>query len=62
MVNIKNTLSCFKQNARNKVQKGIQKFKENFSKAKSKPRYKQKSLVLGITSIFGIFGQTLHDI
>lgn len=66
MVNIKNTLSRFKQNAqnkirtiKNKVQNGAQKFKENFSKNKSKPRSKRKSLLLGFTAVLGIFGAAL---
>jgi len=45
MVNIKNTLSRFKVNAHSKIKNkttniknGAQKFKENFSEAKNKPR------------------------
>ena len=66
MLNIKNTLSRFKENARNKgtniknkAQNGFQKFKENFSEAKSKPRSKRKSLFLGFTTVLTIFGVTL---
>lgn len=66
MLNIKNTLSRFKENARNKgtniknkAQNGFQKFKENFSEAKSKPRSKRKSLLLGFTTVLSIFGVTL---
>lgn len=66
MLNIKNTLLRFKENARNKVtniknkaQNGSQKFKENFSEAKSKPRSKRKSLFLGFTTVLSIFGVTL---
>jgi len=66
MLNIKNTLSRFKENARNKVtniknkaQNGFQKFKENFSEAKSEPRSKRKSLLLGFTTVLSIFGVTL---
>ena len=66
MVNIKNTLPRFKQNAqnkiitiKNKVQNGAQKFKENFSKNKSRPRSKRKFLLLGFTAVLGIFGVTL---
>ncbi len=66
MLNIKNTLSRFKRNARNKItniknksQNGAQKFKENFYEAKSKPRSKRKSLFLGFTTVLGIFGVTL---
>ena len=66
MVNIKNTLSRFKVNARSKIKNkttniknGAQKFKENFSEAKSKPRSKRKSLLLGFTTVLSIFGVTL---
>ena len=66
MVNVKSSLSRFKRNARNKIkniknkaQNGVQKFKENFSEAKSKPRSKRKSLLLGFTTVLGIFGVTL---
>ena len=66
MQNIKNTLLRFKENAinkginiKNKAQNGFQKFKENFSKAKSKPRSKRKSLFLGFTTVLSIFGVTL---
>ena len=61
MVNIKNTLSCFKRNARNKASNGIQTFKENFSETKSKLRSKQKSLFVDVTSVLDIFGQTSYD-
>lgn len=56
MVNIKSTLSRFKQNARNKITNSAQKFKENFSEAKSKPRSKRKSLFLGFTTVMTICG------
>ena len=66
MVNIKNTLSRFKVNARSKIKNkttniknGAQKFKENFSEAKNKPRSKRKSLLLGFTTVLSIFGVTL---
>jgi hypothetical protein len=66
MVSIKNTLSRFKVNARSKIKNrttniknGAQKFKENFSEAKSKPRSKRKSLLLGFTTVLSIFGVTL---
>ena len=66
MLNIKNTLLRFKENARNnvtniknKAQNGSQKFKENFSEAKSKSRSKRKSLFLGFTTVLSIFGVTL---
>jgi hypothetical protein len=66
MVNSKNTLSRFKANARSKIKNkttniknDTQKFKENFSEAKSKPRSKRKSLLLGFTAVFRIFGVTL---
>jgi hypothetical protein len=59
MVNIKARLSRFKQNARNKITNSAQKFKENFSEAKSKPRSKRKSLFLGFTSVISIFGIVL---
>jgi hypothetical protein len=66
MMNIKNTLSCFKVNARSKIKNkttniknGAQKFKENFSEAKNKPRSKRKSLLLGFTTVLSIFGVTL---
>ena len=61
MVNIKNTLSRFKVSARSKIKNiknGAQKFKENFSEAKNKPRSKQKSLLLGFTTVLSIFGVT----
>ena len=66
MVNIKNILSRFKVNASTKIKNkttniknGAQKFKENFSEAKNKPRPKRKSLLLGFTTVLGIFGLTL---
>lgn len=46
-------------NIKNKARNGAQKFKENFSEAKSKPRSKRKSLFLGFTTVLGIFGVTL---
>ena len=61
-----NTLSRFKRNSVSKIKtkitnikNGAQKFKENFSEAKNKPRSKRKSLLLGFTTVFGIFGVTL---
>jgi hypothetical protein len=62
MINIKSTLSRLKVNARSKVKNiknGAQKFKENFSEAKSKPRSKRMSLLLGFTTVVSIFGVTL---
>ena len=59
MLNIKNMFSRFKQNIKNKSKNGAQKFKENFSEAKNKPRSKRKSLFLGFTTILAIFGVTL---
>ena len=66
MLNIKNTFSRFKRNAKNRItniknkaQNGAQKFKENFYEAKNKPRSKRKSLLLGFTTVLGIFGVTL---
>lgn len=66
MLNIRNTFSRFKRNARNRItniknkaQNGSQKFKENFHEAKSKPRSKRKSLFLGFTTVLGIFGVAL---
>ena len=66
MVNIKNTLSRFKVSAPSKIKNkttniknGAQKFKENFSEAKNKPRSKRKSLLLGFTTVLSIFGVTL---
>ena len=58
MLNIKNTFSRFKRNAKNRItniknkaQNGAQKFKENFYEAKNKPRSKRKSLLLGFTTV-----------
>jgi hypothetical protein len=66
MLNAKNLLSRLKRNAmkkitniKNKAQNDAQKFKKNFSEAKSKPRSKRKSLFLGFTTVLGIFGVTL---
>lgn len=66
MVNIKNTLSRFKviastkiKNKTTNIKNGAQKFKENFSEAKNKPRSKRKSLLLGFTTVLSIFGVTL---
>lgn len=66
MVNIKNILLSFKVSARSKIKNkttniknGAQKFKENFSEAKNKPRSKRKSLLLGFTTVLSIFGVTL---
>ena len=58
MVTTKNILLRFK-NIKNKTKKSVQKFKENFSEAKSRPRSKRKSLFLGFTTVLGIFGVTL---
>ena len=43
-------------NIKNKTKKGAQKFKENFHKAKIKPRSKRESLFLGFTTTLSIFG------
>lgn len=66
MTDIKNTLSRFKVNARSKIKNkttniknGFQKFKENFSEAKSKPRSKRRCLLLGFSTVVSIFGVTL---
>jgi hypothetical protein len=66
MVDIKNTLSRFKVNARSKIKNkttniknGAQKFKESFSEAKNKSRSKPKSLLLSFTTVLSIFGVTL---
>jgi hypothetical protein len=63
MIKIKNTISRFKINALSKIKNkttniknGAQKFKENFSEAKNKPRSKRKSLLLGFTTVLSIFG------
>ena len=69
MLNIKIALSRFKENVinkgtniKNKAKNGFQKFKENFSEAKSKPRSKRKSLFLGFTTVVSIFGVTLFTL
>ena len=62
MANLKNTFSSFKKNAGNKLanlKNRSQKFKEKFEEAKSQPRSKRKSLLLGFTTVLGIFGVTL---
>ena len=66
MVNIKNILSRFKVNGKNKItnikdkaRNDGQKFKENFYEAKSKPRSKRKSLFLGFATVLSIFGVVL---
>ena len=66
MVNIKNTLLHFKVNIHSRIKNktttikdGAQKFKENFSEVKSKPRSKRKFLLLGSISVFSIFGVTI---
>ncbi len=41
------------------IKNSAQKFKENFSEAKSKPRSKRKAFVLGVATTVGIFGLTL---
>jgi MFS family permease len=41
------------------IKNGVEKFKENFSEAKNKPRSKRKSLLLGFTTVLSIFGLTL---
>jgi hypothetical protein len=41
------------------IRNRIQKFKEDFSKAKNKPTSKRKSLLLGFTAVLSIFGVTL---
>ena len=62
MVNLKNTFLSLKRNARNKLanlKNRSQKFKEKVKEAKSQPRSKRKSLLLGFTTVLGIFGVTL---
>ena len=66
MVNIQNIISRFKvngkkkiKNIKNKTRNGAQKFKENFYEAKSKPRSKRKSLLLGFATVLSIFGVVL---
>jgi hypothetical protein len=66
MVNILNTLSRFLRNASSKIKNkttnirnGTQKLKENFSEAKNEPRSKRKSLLLGFTTVIGVFGVML---
>jgi hypothetical protein len=66
ILNMVSTLSRFKVNVSTKIKNkitniksGAQKFKENFSEAKNKPRSKRKSLLLGFTTVLGIFGVTL---
>lgn len=59
---LKNTFSSLKKNASNKLanlKNRSQKFKEKFEEAKSQPRSKRKSLLLGFTTVLGIFGVTL---
>jgi hypothetical protein len=46
-------------NIKNGVQELKEIFKENFEEARSKPRSKRKSFVLGATTVFSIFGITL---
>jgi len=58
MVNLKNSLSRFNRNTRNKIENAAQKFKKNVSEAKSKPRSKRRSLFLGFTTVLSIFGVT----
>ena len=62
MVNLRNTFSSLKKNAANKLanlKNRSQKFKKKFEEAKRQPRSKQKSLLLGFTTVLGIFGVTL---
>lgn len=62
MAIIKNTFSSLKKNTGNKLanlKNRFQKFKEKFEEAKSQPRSKRKSLLLGFTTVLGIFGLTL---
>lgn len=65
-IKVKNVFSCFKKNAGNKLtniktnlKNRSQKFKENFEEANSQPKSKRKSLLLGFTTVLGIFGVTL---
>lgn len=62
MANIKNVFSWFKKNAGNtltNLKNRSQKFKEKIEEAKSQPKSKRKSLLLGFTTALGIFGVTL---
>lgn len=66
MIKIKSLFSHFKESAasritsiKNKARNGVQKFKKDFSEAKSKPISKRKSLVLGFSTVLGVFGVTL---
>ena len=63
---MKNIFSSFKRsttnkitNIKNRARNGALRFKENFDKAKKKPKSKRKSLFLGFTIVLGIFGVTL---
>jgi hypothetical protein len=65
---MKNTLSRFKRNIGSKIKNKItniknsaKRFKEIFSEAKKKPRSKRRSLLLGFTSVVGIFGITFFS-
>ena len=66
MKNIKDRFSCFKRNTsttlatvKKKITNRSQEFKENLEEAKKKPKSKRKSLLLGFTTVLGIFGVTL---
>ena len=62
MVNLRNTFSSLKRNTGNKLanlKNRSQKFKEKVEEAKKQPRSKRKSLLLGFTTVLGIFGVTL---
>jgi hypothetical protein len=52
----------FKKNVRNKLanlKTRSQKFKENVEKAKTQPKSKRKSYLVGFSTVLGIFGVTL---
>ena len=66
MKKIKNLFLRFKrsvgnkiENFRNQAQNVVKEFKENYSEAKSKPVSKRKSLLLGFSTILGVFRVTL---
>lgn len=59
LIRLKKNIRSQLTNIKNDVQEWKEILKESFEEARSKPRSKRQSFVLGATTVFGIFGITL---
>jgi hypothetical protein len=58
-MSIKSIVSSLKEKVGNKLTNLKTQFQKNYQEVKSQPRSKRKSLLLGFTTVLGIFGVTL---